>query len=94
MLKKDIAQRIHQAAGVSEAEAATLLNWILELVKSTLQEGDPVSIHHFGVFTVRHKAARKGRNLSTGEAVMISPRRVLTFRARAHLKTEVNSVQA
>jgi Bacterial DNA-binding protein len=42
MQKKDIAQRIHQEAAISEEEAATLLNWILELFKSTPQKGEPV----------------------------------------------------
>ena len=94
MRKADIARRIHQEAGVSEVEAATLLEWILELLKTTLQKGEPVSIYNFGVFTVRNKAPRRGRNPRTGKEVMISPRRVVTFRASPHLKTEVNSVQA
>jgi integration host factor subunit alpha len=94
MRKLDIARRIHQEAGISEEEAATLLEWILELLKTTLQKGEPVSIFNFGVFTVRNKAPRRGRNPRTGEEVMISPRRVVTFRASSHFKTEVNSVQA
>jgi len=94
MTKKDIAQRMHQEAGISEQEAATLLDWVLELFKSILQKGEPVSIFNFGVFTVRTKAPRKGRNPRTGEEIMISPRRVVTFRASPQLKTDVNSVQA
>jgi integration host factor subunit alpha len=94
MRKKDIAQRIHQEAGISEKEAASLLNRVLELCKSTLQKGEPVRIVNFGVFTVRNKAPRRGRNPRTGEDVMISPRRIVTFRASVHLKTEVNVVQA
>ena len=94
MRKTDIAQRIHQEAGISEQEAAWLLNWILELIKATLQQGDPVSIAKFGVFTVRTKAPRKGRNPRTGEELMISPRRVGIFRASAQLKAAVNAVLA
>ena len=94
MRKTDIAQRIHQEAGISEQEAAWLLNWILELIKSTLQQGEPVSIARFGVFTVRTKAPRKGRNPRTGEEIMISPRRAVTFRASAQLKAAVSAVQA
>lgn len=91
MRKTEIAQRIHQAAGISEKEAATLLDWILELVKSTLQKGEPISIFNFGVFTVRNKAARRGRNPHIGEDVTIAPRRVVTFRASPQLKAEVDS---
>ena len=94
MRKHDIAERIHQQAEISKQEATTLLNWILEFFKSTLQQGEPVSIPKFGVFTIRSKAPRRGRNPRTGEEVMISPRRVVTFRASDHLKAEVDSVQA
>jgi integration host factor subunit alpha len=94
MRKVDIARRIHREAGISEAEAATLLDWILELLKTTLQQGESVSLSNFGVFRVWDKAARPGRNPRTGEAVMIAPRRAVTFHASPHLKTEVSAVQA
>lgn len=93
MRKTDIATRIHQEAGISAEKAATVLDWVLELFKFTLQQGEPISIPNFGAFTVRNKASRRGRNPSTGEPVVISARRVVTFRASPHLKTAVNSVQ-
>jgi integration host factor subunit alpha len=91
MRKLDIARRVHQEAGISEEEAATLLEWILELFKTTLQKGEPITIPGFGKLTVRSKLPRKGRNPATGEAMMISARRVVTFRPSASLTTEMNS---
>ena len=44
MQKADIARHIHQEAGISETEAATLLDWILELLKTTLQAGESITI--------------------------------------------------
>jgi len=57
-----------------------MVDWILEFIKTTLQTGEPITIHGFGKFTVRKKRARQGRNPQTGEAVMISARRVLECR--------------
>ena len=94
MRKIDIAHRMHQEAGISEQEAASLLNWILDLFKATLQKGEPLAIPKFGVFTVRKKAARRGRNPRTGEELMIAPRRIVLFRASPQFKAEVNAVQA
>ena len=74
MRRTDIAQRIHQEAEIPEQEAAWLVDWILELIKSTLQKCEPVNIAKFGVFTVRNNAARRERNPFTGEEVMITPR--------------------
>ncbi|MEP6959206.1 MAG: HU family DNA-binding protein [Nitrospirota bacterium] len=43
---------------------------------------------------MRSKPPRNGRNPRTGEAIMISARSVVIFRASPHLKTEMNFVQA
>ena len=93
MQKADIAKCIHQQAGILEYEAAKLLECVLGLLKTTLQAGEPITIQGFGKFTVRSKRARSGRNPPTGEAMMISARRVVTFHPSLLLKTEVNSVE-
>ena len=94
MDKADIARHIHQHAGILEYEAAKLLDWILGLLKTTLQAGEPITISGFGKFTVRNKLPRTGRNPRTGEIVMISARRVVTFHPSLRLRTEMNSVPA
>ena len=94
MRKQDIAMHIHQQAGISETEAVTLMEWFLGLLKTTLQKGEPIAIQGFGRFTVRSKRDRQGRNPKTGEAVMISARRVVTFRPSVLFTTEVNVVPA
>ena len=91
MRKRDIARRIHQQAGVSDTQAAKLLDQILALLKTTLQKGDPIVIAGFGKFTLRNKSSRTGHNFQTGGALTISPRRVVSFRPSLVLKTEVNS---
>jgi len=93
MRKVDIARRIHQQAGISGNEAAKLLDGTLEILASILRTGEPITIFGFGKFTVRSRPPRKGRNPSTGEAIMISARKVVTFRPSALLTTDMNSVQ-
>ena len=92
MQKADIAAQIHQQVGISKEDAAWVLDWILGLFKITLQTGEPMTIPGFGKFTVRQKHARQGRNPITGEALMISPRRVVTFHASPILKRQVNTL--
>jgi integration host factor subunit alpha len=94
MIKLDIAERMHQEAGIPQKEAAQLLEQILDLLKATLQQGEPITIMNFGKFTVRSKPPRRGRNPSTGEDLMISARRVITFHASPQLTAEMNPVQA
>jgi len=93
MVKLEIAQRIHQEAGIPLDEASVVLDSVVELFKAILQQGEPISIPSFGKFEVRKKSARPGRNPITREEIMITARRVVVFRASAHLKTELNSVE-
>ena len=91
MTKADIARSIHQQAGVSEADAADLLDRILDLFRSTLHQGEPIIITGFGRFTVHSKGPRQGRNPRTGETMIVAARRVVTFRPSAPWKAEVNA---
>jgi integration host factor subunit alpha len=91
MTKADLARSIHQQAGVSETEAAGLLERILELLRSTLQQGEPIIITGFGKFTVRSKGPRRGRNPRTGEAIIVPGHKVITFRPSALWKAELNA---
>jgi integration host factor subunit alpha len=93
MRKAHIARSIHQPAGISEKEAAKLLDWIVALFKSTLQIGEPIAIAGFGKFMVRSKGPRKGRNPRTGEAMIIAARRVVTFHASPVFKVAVNAAR-
>lgn len=91
MTKADIARSIHQQAGVAETEAADLLERILELLSSTLQQGEPINITGFGKFAVRKKGPRPGRNPRTGQTVIIPARKAVTFRPSSSWKAEVNA---
>ena len=90
MTKADIATHIHERADIPEGQALELLEWILDLMKSTLQRGEEIKIVGLGRFLVRSKKSRTGRNPRTGEEITISPRRVATFQASALFKEYVN----
>ena len=94
MRKLDISKRINRQVGISETVAAKLVDWLLELFKTTLQQGEPIAILNFGKFTIRSNASRPGRNLPTGAEVIIPAHRVVTFYASRSLKNEVNSRSA
>jgi integration host factor subunit alpha len=91
MKKADIAKSIQEQAGISKTQAADLLEWVLALLTSTLQQGEPIVITGFGKFTVRKKEPRTGRNPRTGEAIIIPGRKVVTFRPGALWKAELNA---
>lgn len=55
MQKADIARHIRQHVGISKTEATKAQKCVLELLKTTRQEGEPIAISGFGKFTVRQK---------------------------------------
>lgn len=80
LTKALIAERVHERVGVSKKDAMSMLESILEEMKTSLEHGDDVKVSGFGHFALRDKKARVGRNPRTGEEALITPRRVVTFR--------------
>ena len=92
MTKAEIVQALYsRVGGFSKKESADLVDVVFEMIKETLGKGEKVKISGFGNFVLRDKRQRPGRNPQTGEAIQISERRVLTFKASQILKQALNS---
>ncbi len=89
MTKSDIIERVYLEAGFSKKEAAELVEMVFNTIKETLARGEKVKISGFGNFNIRDKEPRTGRNPQTNEAMKISARRVVTFRASQILKDDI-----
>src|SRR5262250_1672700 len=90
MTKADIVERIYDRVGFSKKEATEVVESIFEVVKRRLEQGEKVKVSGFGNFVVNEKRPRKGRNPQTGEEIVITGRRVLTFKASQVLKKTMN----
>jgi integration host factor subunit alpha len=91
MTKAEIVDLIHEKIGGSKRECADMVEHLFEIIKESLEQGDKVKISGFGNFEVRQKKSRVGRNPYTGDAIEISARKVLTFKASQILKDAVQS---
>ena len=89
LTRADLAEAVHQEVGLTRQDCADLVERTLELISEALQHGEVVKLSGFGVFQVREKRARMGRNPKTGEPAAIDPRRVITFRASQVMKARV-----
>jgi integration host factor subunit alpha len=90
MTKADIVERIYEKVGFSKKEATDMVESIFEIIKLHLEQGEKVKISGFGNFVVNAKRSRKGRNPQTGQEIIISERRVLTFKPSPVLKRVIN----
>lgn len=78
---------------LSRKRATELVNTTLEIVKRALERGEDVRIHGFGTFRSRFKWARRGRHPRTGEPIVLSSRRSISFRAYARLRRRINGLE-
>jgi integration host factor subunit alpha len=79
MTKADIVEIIREEIGFGTKKSKEIVGQVFEIIQETLESGEKVKISGFGNFVTRKKSPRKGRNPQTGEKMVISGRRVITF---------------
>src|SRR4029078_9069207 len=80
---------LHENLGVNKREAAEIVMSFFEEISAELATGDNVRLSCFGVFCLRNKNSRPGRNPKTGEMIPVSARRVVMFHPSHILKALV-----
>ena len=88
--RADLCESVHEQVGLTRQDCSELVERVLELMCQALENGEQVKLSGFGVFQVRAKRARMGRNPKTGEPAAIEPRRVIGFRASQVMKARVD----
>ncbi|UTW45644.1 HU family DNA-binding protein [bacterium SCSIO 12696] len=90
MNKAELIETIAAEADISKASASRALDAATGAVAAALKKGDQVSLVGFGTFSVKHRAARTGRNPQTGAEIQISAANVPSFKPGKALKDAVN----
>lgn len=94
MIKADIVETVFEKVGLSKIESQEIVEFLFETIKQTLAEGESVKISGFGTFNVKKKNVRRGRNPKTGEELLITPRKVISFKPSNQLKRAVEKISA
>ena len=91
LTKENLIQSISDQVGVSKQQSKALVEAIFEQIKKSLASGDDVLISGFGKFSVKEKAARKGRNPATSRILILEARRVVMFKWSRLLRDKINA---
>lgn len=91
LTKADLSEQLYERVGLNNREAKEMVEAFFQEISDCLVHGEEVKLAGFGVFALRDKPERPGRNPKTGEAVPISARRVVTFHASGNLKDAVDA---
>jgi len=90
LTKADIIEAIQSELSFPKHQSTDIVEALLESIKSTLASSEDVLISGFGKFCVKEKRERRGRNPSTGEDLMLRPRKVVVFKCSGKLREKVN----
>ena len=90
MNKTDLIDAIAAKADISKKDAETALKATIESIEEALKNDEKVVLVGFGTFSVKERAARTGRNPSTGKSIKIAASKAPKFKAGKALKDSVN----
>lgn len=89
MNKASIVEAVHAKLGSTKVAAEEAVDTVINSIIGSLREGQDVSIAGLGIFEVRRRPAREGRNPQTGEKIMIPAMNVAKFKPAKGLKEAV-----
>jgi nucleoid DNA-binding protein len=94
MTKRELVMLVANRLGMTQSDVSRIVEGTFETITKSLSEGHRWELRDFGVFEVKSRASRIGRNPRTGEQVPVSERRVVTFRPGKRMKEMVSGADA
>ena len=91
MTKSDLIQSLaDNLRHLSQAEVEIIVDTIFDNIKAALKKHHRVELRGFGIFEVRHRHARVGRNPKSGQSVDVRDRHVPFFKIGKELRERLN----
>ena len=94
LTRAELIEAVHDELGLTRQDCAALIVRTLDLIVEAMERGEDVKLSGFGVFHVRAKRERLGRNPKTGVAARIEARRVASFRPSLSMKARIDAALA
>lgn len=95
MTKRDLVVRISEETGLVQQDVLAIVQKTLDYISEAVTQGRKVELRNFGVFEVKVRKARVGRNPNAPETdVPIPPRPVVKFKAGKEMREEVSKLTA
>ena len=89
MTRDEMIAKMAKDAGISKTAAEKAMKSFTANVTRAMKKGDKITLVGYGTFQVQKRAARKGRNPQTGEAITIKASKVPKFKPGKALKDAV-----
>lgn len=89
MNKKELIESVASKAELTKKDANSVVDAVTKTIQEALVKGEKVRLTGFGTFEVHNRAARKGRNIKTGEEIEIPEKKAVVFKSGKPLKESV-----
>ena len=89
MTKKEIVLKIAEDTNIKQIYVKKVVQNTLDAIVAALTKGETVELRNFGIFKVKTRKARVGRNPKTGVTVPIPEKRIVTFKSGMVMKKKV-----
>jgi DNA-binding protein HU-beta len=86
MNKSELIKAVADTTGTKQTEAGRIVDTLFDTIAASLRKGDQVAVAGFGTFVAKTRAAREGRNPSTGKSIQIPQRTSAAFKPASALK--------
>jgi len=91
MTKRDLVMRISERSGLAQHEVQDVVQKTLDYIAEAMAQGRKVELRNFGVFEVRVRKARIGRNPhNPGTNVAIPQRAIVKFKPGKEMRESVS----
>jgi nucleoid DNA-binding protein len=89
MTKKDIIMRISEETNLKQVDVKEVVQRTFDIIIESLRKGGKVELRNFGIFKVKTRKGRQGRNPRTGDSVSIPDKKVVSFKPGMKMKLDV-----
>lgn len=89
MTKKDIILKISDDTNLKQTDVKKVVQKCFDSIIDALVRGEKIELRNFGVFKIKQRRSRTGRNPRTGQVVPVPPRKVVVFKPGLEMKKKI-----
>lgn len=89
MTKKEIVLKIAEESNIKQIDVKKVVQKTLDEIIAALVRGEKVELRNFGIFKIRDRRGRTGRNPRTGETVPVAPKKVAVFKPGLIMRQQI-----
>ncbi len=89
MTKKDIVLKVSDETNLKQIDVKKIVQRTFDCIIEALIRGEKIELRNVGVFKVKQRRSRTGRNPRTNQVIPVPPRKVVVFKAGLEMKQKI-----